>query len=293
MIRQIFLPAFCLVLPITSLVAFMIAASPTMAQDKPGGIVSLGGSVTEIIYALGAGDRLIARDTTSNYPPEVTSLPDVGYLRALSPEGVLATAPALVIAENGAGPIETINVLEGANIPFISVPEDYSASGISEKIIAVGKAIEEEAKAEILAADLRARLDEVTRSSNGKATEDKKRVLFILSTQGGRIMASGKGTAAAGMIEMAGAVNAVTAFDGYKPMTDEAVIAAAPDAILMMEREGDHDSTVADLLKMPSIATTPAAQSRDVIRMDGLYLLGFGPRTADAVSDLSRALYGS
>jgi len=293
MIRHPFQPVFRPVFQIASLAAFMAAALPATAQEKSGGIVSIGGSVTEIIYALGAESRLVARDTTSSYPPEAAKLPGVGYMRALSPEGVLATDPTLIIAEDGAGPIETINVLEGADIAFVAVPDDYSAAGISAKIIAVGKAIDEEAKAETLAADLRARLDDVTHASGDKATEDKKRVLFILSTQGGRIMASGRGTAAAGMIEMAGAVNAVTAFEGYKPMTDEAVIAAAPDAILMMERSGDHDSAADDLLQMPSIATTPAAKNRAVIRMDGLYLLGFGPRTADAVSDLSRALYGS
>jgi len=105
-------------------------------------------------------------------------------------------------------------------------------------------------------------------------------------------MASGTETAAAAMIEMAGAENAVSAFDGYKPLTDEAVIAAAPDAILMMDRRGDHDSSIEELLQMPVIASTPAAKNRAVIRMNGLYLLGFGPRTAKAVVDLNQALYG-
>lgn len=269
------------------------AALPAMAADKAGGIVSIGGSVTEIIYALGAGARLVARDTTSSYPAEAEELPDVGYMRALSAEGVLSVAPSLIIAEDGAGPVETINVLEGANIPFITVPDAFSAPGISAKIIAVGAAINEETKAQALADDLRQKLENVTRASGEAAGQDKKKVLFILSTQGGRIMASGTGTAAAGMIEMAGGENAMTGFDGYKPLTDEAVIAAAPDAILMMEREGDHDSSVDDLLKMPAIASTPAAATRAVIRMDGLYLLGFGPRTADAVAELNRSLYGS
>ena len=106
-------------------------------------------------------------------------------------------------------------------------------------------------------------------------------------------MASGQNTAASAMIEMAGAQNAATGFEGYKPMTDEAVISAAPDAILMMDRGGDHNSTVAELVALPAVALTPAGQKRAVIRMDGLYLLGFGPRTADAVSDLFAALYGS
>jgi iron complex transport system substrate-binding protein len=271
----------------------LIAALPAAAQEKPGRIVAIGGSVTEIIYALGASDRLIARDTTSSYPPEVTALPDVGYMRALSPEGVLSVDPALIIAEEGAGPIETINVLEDANIPFVTVPDAYSASGVSAKIIAVGDAIGEKANAKELADTLRRELDKITRASVQSREDTPKRVLFILSTQGGRIMASGTGTAAAAMIEMAGGENAVSAFEGYKPLTDEAVIAAAPDAILMMEREGDHDSTVEGLLQMPVIASTPAAKTRAVIRMDGLYLLGFGPRTALAVADLNRALYGS
>ncbi len=288
MIRRRFASGFC----IAALAALVVAGLPATAQEKPGGIVSIGGSITEIIFALGAESRLVARDTTSSYPPEAADLPDVGYMRALSPEGVLATAPAMIIAENGAGPIETINVLEGASIPFIIVPDNYSAEGISAKIIAVGKAIDEDEKAQILADELRKRLAEVTRAPGERAKGDKKRVLFVLSTQGGRIMASGNGTAAAGMIELAGALNAVTGFDGYKPMTDEAVIAAAPDAILMMERGGDHGSTADALLQMPAIATTPAAKSRALIRMDGLYLLGFGPRTADAVTDLNHALYG-
>lgn len=270
----------------------LAAALPAVAEEQPGGIVAIGGSVTEIIYALNASDRLVARDTTSTYPPEVTTLPDVGYMRALSPEGVLSVEPELIIAEDGAGPIETITVLERAKIPFVTVPDDHSAAGVSAKIIAVGEAIGQEASAKALAQDIQRQLEEVTRASGERTAQNKKRVLFILSTQGGRIMASGAGTPAAAMIEIAGAENAVTAFEGYKPLTDEAAIAAAPDAILMMDREGDHNSSTEELLQMPALASSPAARNRAVIRMDGLYLLGFGPRIADAVADLNRALYG-
>ncbi|MDZ7709605.1 MAG: hypothetical protein U5K36_05635 [Roseovarius sp.] len=92
---------------------------------------------------------------------------------------------------------------------------------------------------------------------------------------------------------MAGAVNAVTEFEGYKQMTDEAVTASAPDAILMMDRGGDHAIADDVLLSMPAIRTTPAARTETVIRMQGLYLLGFGPRTAQAARDLNAALYST
>lgn len=275
-----------------ALAACLVLGQPVLAQEKAGGIVSLGGSVTEIIYALGAADRLIARDTTSSFPPEAQALPDVGYVRALSPEGVLSVSPQLIVAEEGAGPLETITVLQGADIPFIQVPEVYSAEGIMAKIVAVGDAIGEPEKAQKLANEIAVKLEQVAAISADHADEPK-RVMFILSTQGGRIMASGTGTAAQAMIEMAGGQNAVSAFEGYKSMTDEAVILSAPDVILMMERGGTHDSVIDDLVKLPAIAATPAGANRSVIRMDGLYLLGFGPRTADAVSELTNALYGS
>lgn len=119
---------------------------------------------------------------------------------------------------------------------------------------------------------------------------EPRRVLFVLSMQGGRVMASGRGTAAAGIIEMAGGENAVTAFEGYKPLTDEAVAEARPDVILMMDRGGGHGADDAALLAHPALETTPAARNGAVVRMDGLLLLGFGPRTPEAVTALSRAL---
>ena len=105
-------------------------------------------------------------------------------------------------------------------------------------------------------------------------------------------MAGGTNTAAQAIIEMSGGVNAVSEFEGYKQMTDEAVSAAAPDVILMMDRGGDHGTGDAELFAMPAIVTTPAAQTQSVIRMDGLYILGFGPRTAAAAIELNEKLYG-
>ena len=120
----------------------------------------------------------------------------------------------------------------------------------------------------------------------------EKRVLFVLSMQGGRIMASGQDTAADGMIELVGATNAMEGFSGYKTVTGEAVIAAAPDVILMMDRSGDHAMANDDLFAHPAIATTPAGENRAVIRMDGMRLLGFSVRTPEAAQELIAALNG-
>lgn len=273
-------------------VALWVSAGAAQQANPQADVLSIGGSVTEIVYALDQGHRLIARDTTSTYPEKAARLPDVGYMRALSPEGVLSVKPELIISEDGAGPPETIEILEEAAIPFITVPDDYSRDGVIAKIRAVGEALGAVQQADALANEVGAQLDEAVAKSSGHEGAPKK-VLFILSTQGGRILASGTNTAADGIIRLAGAKNAVSAFEGYKPMTDEAVSAAAPDVILMMDRDSDHSAANDELFAMPAIIPTPAAQNRAVVRMNGLYLLGFGPRTAEAVLDLNAALYGS
>lgn len=271
-------------LTLTSTLTVPLAAA---AADR---ILSIGGSVTEILYALGGADKLVARDTTSSFPPEAEALPDVGYMRALAPEGVLSVNPDLIVAEAGAGPVETLEVLKEAKIAFVEVPDAFTPDGILAKIRAVGAAVEIDP--EPLVSEVKAGLDTVAAKVATVPEADRKKVLFILSTRGGRIMASGRGTAADGIIEMAGGVNALAEFDGYKLMTDEAVSQAAPDVILMMDRGGDHGAPDAELLAMPALVTTPAAEAGAVVRMNGLYLLGFGPRTADAALELAQSLYG-
>ena len=274
-----------------SILAVVLLPTGLIAENAKN-VLSIGGSVTEIVYALGEEDRLIARDSTSVFPVAAEALPDVGYMRALSPEGVLAVSPGLIISEDGAGPPETIAVLEGAKIPFITVPDEYSRAGIIAKVRAVGAALDVADEAETLVQELDDKLQAAEQVAQDQASETPKRVLFILSTQGGRIMASGHSTAANGIIEMAGATNVITEFEGYKPLSDEAISAAAPDVILMMDRDDDHGAANATLFAMPALAGTPAAQNGAVVRMDGSYLLGFGPRTADAILDLNAALYG-
>jgi iron complex transport system substrate-binding protein len=273
-------------------VAVLALAGASLAQEADR-VLSIGGSVTEIVHALGQGHRLVARDTTSTFPPKVTELPDVGYARALSPEGVLSVAPSLILAIEGAGPPEAIEVLAQSGVTFVSIPEAQSAEGILTKIAAVGAALGVPDRAEALATETRAALEAAAERTAQLPETARKRVLFILSLQGGRILASGRDTQAAAIIAMAGGVNAVTEFDGYKQMTDEAVAEAAPDVILMMDRTGDHAILDEQLFALPSIRVTPAGAAESIVRMNGLYLLGFGPRTARAALDLNRALYGT
>ncbi|AKR54567.1 hemin ABC transporter substrate-binding protein [Devosia sp. H5989] len=253
-------------------------------------LVAVGGSLTEIIFALGEEGRLVGRDSTAVYPEAALELPDVGYMRALSPEGVLSVNPSALLVLTGSGPKEALDVLSKASIPYQTVPEGFSHEGILAKIKAVGQALDVEDKARALSDEVDKDLKEAEALTANVAA--KKKVLFILSMQDGKVQASGTGSAANGIIALAGAENAITDYQGYKALTDEAIINARPDVILMMDRGGELAVSDEALFTHPGIALTPAGQNHKVVRIDGAYLLGFGPRTASAVRDLARAIYG-
>lgn len=273
--------------------AFALALSPAFALDQAVGeatrVVAIGGSITEIVYELGREDRLVARDSTSQYPIDVTELPDVGYMRALSPEGVLSIGPDLIIALEGAGPPETIEVLKRAGVPIVLVPETYDRDGVVDKIEIVGRALGAEDEAAVMAKRVEAEIAEA--QAVAARSGHRPSVMFILTVQDGRVMASGTGTAANGIIALAGARNTVDAFEGYRQLTDEAIIEAAPDFRLIMDRGGDLEVSPGELSAIPAVASTPAGEAGRIIRMDGSYLLGFGPRTAAAVRGLAEVLH--
>lgn len=273
--------------------ATALAVASGAAQADTANVVSAGGSITEIIYALGKQDRLVARDTTSTYPEGAQALPNVGYVRALSPEGVLAMNPGLILAEADAGPPETLELLREAEVPLVLITDAPTSEGIAAKIRAVGEALGVEDAAGRLADEVTTQMQAVAKRAAEVPEASRKRVLFVLSLQGGRILAAGNDTEASSVIELAGAVNALDGFSGYKPVSEEAVIASAPDFILMMDRRGAGMADDAAVLSVPAFAATPAGQEMALIRMDGQYLLGFGPRTAQAVTELAERIYGA
>jgi iron complex transport system substrate-binding protein len=232
---------------------------------------------------------VIAVDTTSLYPPRaLATKPNVGYMRALSPEGVIGLNPSLIIALEAAGPKETIAVLDAAGVPFVRVPESFDGDGIVEKIRLVGAAAGAPERGACFAAAVGRDLARL--AALRKKIARPKRVMFVLSLANGRPMVAGRNTAADGIIRLAGGTNAIAEFDGYKPLSDESVIGARPDAILAMQRTGAK-LTADDVFVLPAFSLTPAAKAKAFISMEGLYLLGFGPRTALAARDLAAALY--
>lgn len=253
-------------------------------------IVTIGGDITEIVYALGAGGRIIARDTTSSYPPEANAKPDVGYMRALSAEGVLSVKPDLIIAIEGSGPKDAITLLEAASVPIVIVPERRSGDSIIAKVRLIADILGETEKGNQIADTLTTKFKALETAVAKIPENQRKKAVFVMSLNGGKPLAAGHNTAADSMIALAGGINPMAEVEGYKPASDEALIAAAPEVVVMMNsQQGAPKPEV--VFDSPALRATPAARDKALVAMDGLYLLGFGPRTADAARDLARALY--
>ena len=209
-------------------------------------------------------------------------------MRALSPEAILALEPDVVIALSGAGPPTTFDILRGAGIEIVIVPEGYTIEAIQEKVRIVSETFDVAALGAELADRITSEIAEVQAALG--TIEQPRSVLFVLSFASGRIVAAGQETAANAIINFAGGANAMTGFTGYVPVSDEAVIAAAPDLVLAMENAGPEDVT--DLVfGLPALEQTPAGESQSFVSFDGQYMLAFGPRTADAIRDVAIALY--
>jgi iron complex transport system substrate-binding protein len=251
--------------------------------SAPARIVSLGGGVTEIVYALGSGGAVVGADTTSQYPAEVAPMATLGYHRNIGAEGVLSLSPDLVIATTDAGPPSTLSQLEAAGVPLVVLDASPGIDGLTSRINTLAALLDApEAGAELLAG--------LTASLSAVKVDDPPRVMFIYARGGGTLNVSGTGTSAAEMISLAGAINAVDAYEGYKPLTAEGALLAAPDVLLLTEGGLESLGGREGLLSQPGVSMTPAAQEGRIVTMEDLYLLGFGPRTGEAARELSERI---
>lgn len=261
------------------------------AQPRVPRLVTVGGGITEVVYALGAQGQLVGTDTTSLYPPAALQTPKVGYMRQLSAEGLLALRPDALIAGGDAGPPVVIDQLRSAGMTVELVPASHDWEEVRRKVQAVGRAASRPAEARALLAGLDTRWTDVqaqVRSRRGSAP----RVLFILSHSGSP-MVSGERTAAHAMLGFAGARNALAGFDGYRPMTAEAMAAAAPDLILTTTQGIEALGGIDAFWQRPELALTPAFKRRALVHLDALALIGFGPRMPQVTAELHTRLHAA
>lgn len=271
--------------------AMLVACAAVEARpaDGPERIVAIGGAVTEAVDVLGRMDRVVAVDSTSTYPDAAEALPDVGYMRQLAAEPILAFGPDRVLAVADAGPPVVFEQLREAGVEVARIPDEPTPAGVLDKVTAVARALgvpdRGRREAERLEREFAAVRERVA------ATERRPRVLVLIAAGPGNIMAAGRDTSASGILQLAGGRNAIDSYSGFRPLSAEAVIEAAPDWILLTRTALEGLGGEAGLRERPALGATPAARNGRIAAMDGLLLLGFGPRTPRAASRLAARLH--
>jgi len=280
-------------LPLFALAAFalapFLASGPaTHAQSQPGRVIALGGDITEIIYRLGEQQRLAGRDATSNFPAETQSVPAVGYFRQLGAEGVLSLKPDLILASASAGPPEVLQQIVATGVPVVRLPDTHSTDGLLDKIDRIAKTLGVPEKGAQLAKELRRDIAEA--KSAVAAMTGKPRVLFIINAGGGAPMAAGRDTGADSLIALSAGENVFASHTGYKALSSEAIAAAAPEVIGMMEQTLESMGGVPAVASHPALRLSPAAREARIVAREGSFLLSFGPRLPQAIVEFARAI---
>lgn len=282
---QIQLVLICLMLSL-GLTACQSAGQPQTQQTpaQPKRIVSLAGSITEVLYAAGLDDQLVGVDVTSTYPAAAAALPKVGHNRNIQAEGILALAPDLVIGRANELKPAVEAQLRQAGVELILLPQVYSVAGTKRLIRQVCDTLGQAGVAKELSQTIDADLGRV------QPLAAPPRAMFIYARGAGTLMVAGEGTQMQQMLELAGATNAVQGFADFKPLTPEALVEANPEVIVLFDRGLSSLEGPEGLLAVPGVAQTIAGQQRAFITMDGQLLAGFGPRVGQAAAKLNAEL---
>jgi iron complex transport system substrate-binding protein len=260
-------------------------------QDSPEDgprLVSLGGSLTELVFALGAGDQLVGADSSSYYPSATAELAKVGYQRSVSAEGVIGLGPSVVLHTDASGPPAALEQIRAAGIETAEFPEPRQLDQARARIVALADRLGRVPMGDELVAAFDVEIAQI--HARRSRFERSPKVMFLYTRGADVLMVAGKSTAAATMIEAAGGQLAFEHTD-FVRLSAEAVIAAEPEVILVTERGLASLGGSRGLLEQRGLAETPAGRDQRIVAFDDLALLGLGPRTGVTLLDLSRALH--
>lgn len=265
--------------------------SPPTAVDPASSerLITIGGPITETVFALGRGATVVAVDTSSIFPAEAVQRPKVGYQRTIAAEGILALRPTRILAAEETGPPAAVEQLRASGVPLTIIPSDNSLAGARSKITTLAQLLGVPERG----AQLIARLDAEAAAATAFPVGAPPRVLFVYARASGAMQVAGADTSADAMIRLAGGENAAAALRGYKPWSAESLLSARPQVLLFTSRGAESLGGPQAILQLPGVSALPAEQRPRVITQDDLLLLGFGPRTGQAIAELRAKLAGA
>ncbi len=262
--------------------------------DSTDRIVPLTGSLSEIVFTLGFGKQVVARDITATFE-QAEKLPVVTRAHDVSAESVLSLKPTIVLADTTTGPSEAIDQIRDAGIPLLVVEPAKGLPDVGRRIDTVAEALGVPSAGTELKERTEKRIADVQKSIPDHTDGKKPRVAFLYLRGSASVYLLGGAESGAGsLLEAAGAVDAgkESGLDkDFTAITSEALAKAAPDAILLMTKGFESVGGMDGLVKIPGIAETPAGMDRRVVTVDDGVLLNYGPRTDQVLTEIVEQLY--
>ncbi len=257
---------------------------PQSVVDETTKLVTLGGTLTEVVSALGFEKNIVGVDVTSTFPESVLKLPKAGHTRNLSAEGILSMSPNVVFAYEGEINPELQQQLTAAGTNLYLFPAPKNLDDAKSLIQTLADTLGVSDKAAALIQNIDAKVAQIQK------LEPAPKVLFIYARGAGMLMVAGDNTPIKSMIELAGGQNAVTGFEEFKPLSPEVLVEANPDIILIFDSGLASVNGAEGLKLIPGMDKTNAAKNNAFVAMDGQYLNGFSPRAGDAALELNQKL---
>ena len=262
-----------------------VPAVETSAETAaPQRIITLNGTLTEIVSAIGLEDRIVGTDVTSKYPEAVNALPKLGHDRGIRAEGILSLSPELVMANEGQLEPAVEGQIRQAGIRLMLFTPRNSIAGTKELIAQVADSLHRIEESLKLADAIEEGLAAVV------PIQPAPKVLFIYARGAGTLLVAGEGTPIQSLIELAGGTNAISDFSDFKPLTPEALVAANPDVVLLFNTGAEQLQGNEALMRVPGMASTNAGRDQAFITLQPVVMAGFGPRVGEAVALLNKEL---
>ena len=251
-------------------------------------IITAGGTISEIVAALGLQNQIIATDRTSTFPKDLQQLPSIGYRNQIKAEGILSLNPYLVLIEEGYLNQEVVDQLQSTEIEIKQFQKPSSAEETLAMIEAIAIFFDLKEEGDSIIASVKKDLQELEEYK--QASTDCGTALFVMARGPESLFMAGKESFATAMFDLAGVNSVVADFENFVPLTPEALISMNPDHIVLFESGLESLGGKAGLSKIPGMTETSAFQKDQIVALDGLYISGFGPRVGNAALDLAKAM---
>ncbi len=255
-------------------------------SDEPKRIVSMAPNITELLFELDMGDRVVAVTRYCDWPPEVEQLPTIGGMLDPDYEAILAAEPDVVIGVEGGADHRVVERLEQANVAygFLHIDDLTTIRAGTQKL---GEWLGAEARAEELVRQFDAELQRASSSVRQSLESEEATAILVFDRE--PVVAAGTGTFGDQILQLAGLENAVPRDAGAYPVLDiEQVLAMNPEVIIDVKIEAGSSETVLEYWRQ--FESLRAVESGRIVQLDDPVMMRPGPRIPEALDRLGQAV---